>query len=296
MREPLENLSLAQEACAYARTKIPEGSTPLVNNLYASAALRISLKKAINQMREYVPILAEQAERNWKKNTQKSDFYEQDRVLVRMKTVVKHFKHNKLGNCGELALVAFYYVLKKQPQTQAEVCLLEKGEHAFLVLGRKIESDPLRPETWGEDAYICDPWANTIYPASQYKEKTKCYKVYAVGEDSVNQIDDFIPGYHSFTFDNRESSHYLGARFAEKPECLAYVGTPVVIDQTRILHEVEEMLEQTRLMEEAIEQQTRKIDEAKVSQNSYQLFSSPSLKQEIVDNTAPLQKDTMVYT
>lgn len=67
MREPLENLSLAQEACAYARTKIPEGSTPLVNNLYASAALRISLKKAINQMREYVPILAEQAERNWKK-------------------------------------------------------------------------------------------------------------------------------------------------------------------------------------------------------------------------------------
>ena len=70
-----------------------------------------------------------------------------------------------VGNCGEQASMAFFYLCERHVQS-LELMFINNGDHAFVVLGRKSDSNISDYTTWGEHAVVCDPWANRYYPAS----------------------------------------------------------------------------------------------------------------------------------
>ena len=65
------------------------------------------------------------------------------------------------GNCSDQAGLAFIYLRDNKvfpiDYMNKPDFFLKFGGHAFVVIGRKSGSDPLRPETWGDDAVVCDP-------------------------------------------------------------------------------------------------------------------------------------------
>lgn len=76
----------------------------------------------------------------------------------------------RCGNCGEHAAVAFMQCIesKVEPIDYME-CAGPGDDHAFLVIGRRENSNPARYDaaTWGPDAVVCDPWMNKAYPCSE---------------------------------------------------------------------------------------------------------------------------------
>ena len=55
------------------------------------------------------------------------------------------------------------------PGVEAELYSIKDSDHLFLVINRQQDSSqPDKPETWGENAVICDPFVNKAYRASQY--------------------------------------------------------------------------------------------------------------------------------
>jgi len=67
------------------------------------------------------------------------------------------------GNCQEMTNVAFRYLAQQEDCPKLDVMLLKN--HAFLVVGRDIESSASDYTTWGQDAFICDPWKGALFPA-----------------------------------------------------------------------------------------------------------------------------------
>lgn len=56
-------------------------------------------------------------------------------------------------------------MIRKNPDVNAELCHIKGGDHVFLVIGRANDGDPKKPETWGDEAYICDPFRLMMYMA-----------------------------------------------------------------------------------------------------------------------------------
>lgn len=112
---------------------------------------------------------------------------------------------SKKGNCGEYAMLALKYVVahnnSNSAQINAECYEVQGGDHVFLVVGREPASNPKDPSTWGESAYICDPWANDVYEAKDYLTKTKGFSTSAVSPPAqfpiINKTIDFDPQEHS---------------------------------------------------------------------------------------------------
>lgn len=123
---------------------------------------------------------------------------------------IANCKKFSIGNCHELALMALHYMIEEQPDINAEVYHIEGGDHAFLVVGRKIDSDPHRPDTWGDEAYICDPWSNNVYPANEYLTKTKnFFQVPTADGAYTNHIEDFDPLRHKLSPVLNQNTNYI---------------------------------------------------------------------------------------
>lgn len=88
--------------------------------------------------------------------------------LVYYESVIANTSKYSLGNCYELALQAFDYILNNAPEVPAEVFKIVKADHAILVLNRIPDSDPSDPTTWGENAIICDPLSKQNFKAKDY--------------------------------------------------------------------------------------------------------------------------------
>lgn len=70
------------------------------------------------------------------------------------------------GHCAEQA-AATYLQLKAQGIERVEIGALTGSDHLLVVLGRRPDSDPHDPSTWGEDTVLVDTWANTAYRLSE---------------------------------------------------------------------------------------------------------------------------------
>lgn len=77
-------------------------------------------------------------------------------------------EHVGCGNCGENAGVAFVY-LYDRGVFPIDFMAATNHDHAFVVIGRDEGGDETRPEGWGKDAVICDPWDGKCYPASDFR-------------------------------------------------------------------------------------------------------------------------------
>lgn len=98
---------------------------------------------------------------------------EQDSYLNTLLAEVELSLDNSFGNCGEMARVAAYAIFKAFPHVNAEYYQVKNGDHCIVVVGRDPNSNPYLPSTWGEDCFICDPWSNRVYRASEYKKYFK---------------------------------------------------------------------------------------------------------------------------
>lgn len=178
--------TLANNALIHARNFVLDGQTQLFSNNY-DRETRIWLSQAIADLRL--------AASNYEPN-----------VSLETSNKIKNFEHSiifsirsGLGNCGELAALAFDYIAKVAPSVNVEICHILGGNHAFVVIGRDFASDLQNPISWGSQAVICDPWANDVFSASEYLEKLKNYYPEITDDDDyINHVENFNPEVHRF--------------------------------------------------------------------------------------------------
>ena len=72
----------------------------------------------------------------------------------------------KGGFCGEHMFITGAYLQAAFPKIKVEPVGLV--DHAMLVIGRAADSNPKDIKTWGDDAAICDPWAQLYYPVTEF--------------------------------------------------------------------------------------------------------------------------------
>lgn len=117
---------------------------------------------------------------------------------MRFENQIAASKKFSIGNCYEYALIALEYMVKNNPDVNSEVFYIQGGDHVFLVIGRKEGSNSRDPKTWGNEAFICDPWSNSVYPAKEYLNKTKnFFYTQDYNGNYENYIQDFDPKKHS---------------------------------------------------------------------------------------------------
>ena len=77
-----------------------------------------------------------------------------------------------IGGCVELSGAAFEW-LNEQGVRPLDLMGFTSDSHVFVVVGRQDGSNSADPSTWGPDAVICDPWANKVYPVSEWSENQR---------------------------------------------------------------------------------------------------------------------------
>jgi hypothetical protein len=85
----------------------------------------------------------------------------------------KNAEAHHCGNCAEHAAIAFTY-LKNAGTRPIEYMGYLSGyfeDHAFVVIGRKPDSDINKPVAWGSDVAICDPYYGKAYPAARIESE-----------------------------------------------------------------------------------------------------------------------------
>jgi hypothetical protein len=84
----------------------------------------------------------------------------------------KSAKETGAGNCVEYAVIARDYVLQKKDDAKAAVIGLSMADHAFLAVGIGADDAPVKDmREWGDDVWICDPWAKIVCKAADYPLK-----------------------------------------------------------------------------------------------------------------------------
>ncbi|KTC97604.1 hypothetical protein [Legionella erythra] len=237
------NYLAARKACQYARGFIAKGSTQRVNNTYSSQQ-RLYLKKAIVDLRDMIL---------------SKDPYnlETDQAIQTFYKVVEQCKKFSLGNCFELALLSLEYLLITSPHIRAEVFTLNGGDHTFLIIGRNPASLPHSPHTWGRNAFLCDPWANKVYPAYKYSCYLKSYYsttcTNTTPGDFLNHIEKFDETRHTFKRLDTLTTSYL--RIVDSPLHKQEIKVRFEKKINRILGAIKSLIDDLQTMAKSINQQ-----------------------------------------
>ena len=62
------------------------------------------------------------------------------------------------GNCGEQAALAFWY-LQQRGVRPLDLVHFTDRDHAFVVLGSRVDITPTNFVQWSVDSVVCDPWS-----------------------------------------------------------------------------------------------------------------------------------------
>lgn len=179
------NESLGRAASSYARKIIIESSTSLETKVDRIEGIR---QKVIT-MRDAAPYTSKKG----LLNLYRPLGYDPEANLMKVKLETTRIQRHEVGNCKEYAYLAVNY-LKKQGVKRAEVVYISGDDHVFAVIDRAEGSDINKPDTWGPDAYVCDPWSDNVYSASKFYDNVACYKYY---ENQENKTYPFKRSKHS---------------------------------------------------------------------------------------------------
>lgn len=93
----------------------------------------------------------------------------------------------QIGTCLEMSAVGYDQAVETGFSDRVEIFFIdgEKGNHVFLVIGRDQSSKAEDYKNWGPNTFICDPWKNTCYNASELEANLMSY-------DSESLIDGRI--------------------------------------------------------------------------------------------------------
>lgn len=170
-------LACAEDAIKHARRKILHGSTQLENNDLSPAMFE--------ELNDGVETLRTEIDRTVSKWLEAHPL--DDPFFIRFRVTVDLSSKFALGSCHELAVQALDYILEHDPDINAEIFSIKHGDHEILVLNRDPRSDPRRPETWGPNAVICDPWADDFYEAYKYRSRLRAYEY-----DEANKLNHSV--------------------------------------------------------------------------------------------------------
>lgn len=155
--------AIAKKANAYARKHIVSGATQLETNKLP-VHQRVEIYSKVKELRRQVS------------DESSYSILALEEELIEFFAYIELCKKYALGNCQEMTYMALDYIVKNEPDVEAEAFYIDGGDHVFLVIGRNPDSDANDPLTWGDDAYICDPWANRVYRASDYQTELHDYR------------------------------------------------------------------------------------------------------------------------
>ena len=86
-------------------------------------------------------------------------------TLADVRNIAKYAEEYHLGNCGEIAAVAFCHLLDRTRVRPVEfVVMTGRGDHTFVVAGRPAGTPA---SSCGPDVLVCDPWLRRVYPLAQ---------------------------------------------------------------------------------------------------------------------------------
>ena len=207
---PLDIREIAIAAKDYARQYIKKGCTQLENNSYPIENQR-ALEVAVMDIRDEI---------------YSSSISKKEEIFYERK--IEILKKYSIGNCGEMAQMALYYVVTYYPSLYAEHHSIHNGDHVVLIIGKKKPSS-LRLEVWDEEAYICDPWSNKVYRVIEWKQHLKNYTCDFINNRTINAtvplnatqslIPD--PNFNSIAFYYHGSTYHKG-----KIEAVLYLFRP----------------------------------------------------------------------
>lgn len=135
------NLYYAKQALAYVRKMLPYGS---VN------------KKTDEARPNFHDTIRRMADMRWEIESR----WPGGDYLEGIPFQIGVYEKYGAGNCCEQALVAKNF-LKKMAITDVNLCNVVESDHFFLVIGENV---------------ICDPWDNSAYPTSEFKERQQASK------------------------------------------------------------------------------------------------------------------------
>jgi hypothetical protein len=167
------NLQAARDAVAYVHQKLVVGSSNKPRDVIASLGGSVVCVLATRSVEIATG--------------------DRDAVLGLIRADAAKAEHVGCGNCGESAALAFMYLYDRHVHP-LDFMAGQNVDHAFVVIGRLASSDEAKPDSWGPDAVVCDPWgglwmrgAGRAFPASQFK--TNMYKGMMLMPESVYRID-----------------------------------------------------------------------------------------------------------
>lgn len=266
--DPSSIKRIADSACSYARSYILLSNTDLQLNkctpIYYTCAC-----DAIHDIRE----LCDGEERE-----EYCHFYHMIEVLQKY----------SIGNCEELAVMAFYYVMHNTSNLAAELIGVFNGDHAFLLLNRKKKSIITKPPTWGKHAYICDPLLNAVFPARDYLSQCKTFKIKTLynkksqQHKTYNIMSGFDPALHSFVkFTNYSMERLRRADQQDQDAMQDLFNTRNAI----LIREIKPILR--KLKQVKLQSQSRKQN----GKNSKLASLIQQIRRELITLMAPLEVD-----
>ena len=154
MSDAKSNYANSSIAVSYVKSKMPIGASNKIGNQIRTVGLvtlRLIASRAAADLENMV-------------NGPDSDVIQE---VLRRAYVAECYG---AGNCTEQAAVAFAYLFKQEVRP---IDYLSHPSHFFVAVGRKEGKGIMssRPETWNPEAYICDPWNEVVYPASEYNSR-----------------------------------------------------------------------------------------------------------------------------
>lgn len=72
------------------------------------------------------------------------------------------------GNCGVQSAMAFVRLRDHSKAFPLDWMQIAGGDHAFVIVGRKSQTEPGAPATWNDEAIVCDPWHDAVEQANAY--------------------------------------------------------------------------------------------------------------------------------
>ncbi len=143
------HFALAVKALEYAQSFVVKGSSELANNL-RDPEQYAAVKKGVDDFRQAAE---QEVTRRWE-ILRARGFPDSNELYIgfQMQTDIDMVKKLSLANCGELSYFIADFCEQQGFKGPIWIYRIDDGNHEFAVIGE------------GDDALVCDPWSNKIYP------------------------------------------------------------------------------------------------------------------------------------
>lgn len=114
-----------------------------------------------------------------------------------IKKLARLAEKSRGGNCQEQASVAYMHLINNT-QGVKNAAFMSVHNHCFVLMNFDDNADMTDPNTWGDDAVICDPWGGMVCSVKQLMEqKGDCFvsgNSIPFDDSSVRGIQKYIMG------------------------------------------------------------------------------------------------------